>query len=70
MYNKKIPFYFQIESLIRRRILTGQLRSGEQLPPERGLAGQFGFGHIIVRAAPANLEADILISGMGGMKPL
>ncbi len=40
MYNKKIPFYFHIESLIRQKILTGQLLSGERLPPEKDLAAQ------------------------------
>ena len=66
MFNKKIPFYFHIESLIRQKILTGQLESGERLPPEKDLAAQFGVSQITVRTALANLEAESLISRMRG----
>ena len=66
MFNKKIPFYFHIESLIRQKILTGQLQSGERLPPERDLAAQFGVSQITVRTALANLEAESLITRMRG----
>jgi GntR family transcriptional regulator len=66
MYNKKIPFYFHIESLIRQKILTGQLQSGERLPPEKELAAQFGVSQITVRTALANLEGDNLITRMRG----
>lgn len=66
MYNKKIPFYFHIESLIRQKILTGQLLSGEKLPPEKDLAAQFGVSQITIRTALANLEAENLISRMRG----
>lgn len=66
MYNKKIPFYFHIESLIRQKILTGQLLSGERLPPEKDLAAQFGVSQITIRTALANLESENLISRMRG----
>lgn len=66
MFNKKIPFYFHIESLIRQKILTGQLQPGERLPPEKDLASQFGVSQITVRTALANLEAENLISRMRG----
>ena len=66
MYNKKIPFYFHIESLMRQKILTGQLQSGERLPPEKELAAQFGVSQITVRTALANLEAENLITRMRG----
>ena len=66
MYNKKIPFYFHIESLIRQKILTGQLQSGEKLPPEKDLAAQFGVSQITIRTALANLESENLISRMRG----
>ena len=66
MFNKKIPFYFHIESLIRQKILTGQLQSGERLPSEKDLAAQFGVSQITIRTALANLEAENLISRMRG----
>jgi GntR family transcriptional regulator len=66
MFNKKIPFYFHIESLIRQKILTGQLHPGERLPPEKELAAQFGVSQITIRTALANLEAEDLITRMRG----
>jgi GntR family transcriptional regulator len=66
MYNKKIPFYFHIESLLRQKILTGQLQAGERLPPEKDLAAQFAVSQITVRTALANLEAENLITRMRG----
>ena len=66
MFNKKIPFYFHIESLLRQKILTGQLQSGEKLPPEKELAAQFGVSQITIRTALANLESENLISRMRG----
>ncbi len=65
-FNKKIPFYFHIESLLRQKILTGQLQPGERLPPEKELAAQFGVSQITIRTALANLEADNLITRMRG----
>jgi GntR family transcriptional regulator len=65
-FNKKIPFYFHIESLIRQKILTGQLQPGERLPPEKDLAAQFGVSQITIRTALANLEAEDLIIRMRG----
>lgn len=65
-FNKKIPFYFHIESLIRQKILTGQVKPGERLPPEKDLAAQFGVSQITIRTALANLEAEDLIRRMRG----
>jgi GntR family transcriptional regulator len=65
-FNKKIPFYFHIESLIRQKILTGQLQPGERLPPEKELAAQFGVSQITIRTALANLERESLIARMRG----
>lgn len=66
MYNKKIPFYFHIESLLRQKILTGQLQAGEKLPPEKNLAAQFGVSQITIRTALAHLESEDLIIRMRG----
>lgn len=61
MFSKKIPFYFHIESLLRQKILTGQLQPGSQLPTETELAAQFGVSQITVRTALANLQSEGLI---------
>ena len=59
--SNKMPLYLQIESLIRNRILTGQLKPGEKLPTEENLMMQFGVSRITIRSAMANLERDSLI---------
>ncbi len=53
--------YVHIESLLRQKIVTGQLEPGERLLTERDLAAGFGVSQITVRTALANLEAEKLI---------
>lgn len=60
-FNRKIPLYFHIESLLRQKIATGQLLPGEKIPSEKGLVARFGVSQITIRAALANLEAEGLI---------
>jgi len=59
--DKKISLYVQVESLIRNRILTGQLGPGEKLPKEDDLVKHFGVSRITVRKAMSNLEWEGLI---------
>jgi GntR family transcriptional regulator len=56
-----IPLYVRIESLVRNRILNGQLQPGEKLPTEEDLVKQFGVSQITIRNALSNLERDGLI---------
>ena len=56
-----IPLYVRIESLIRNRILNGQLEPGEKLPTEEELIKQFGVSQITIRGALSNLEREGLI---------
>jgi len=56
-----IPLYFRIESLVRNRILNGQLQPGDKLPTEEDLVKQFGVSQITVRNALSNLKRDGLI---------
>ena len=58
---KKIPLYLQIETLIRNRVLSWQLKAGEKLPTEEDLMRQFGVSRITVRKALANLEMEGLV---------
>ncbi len=59
--HEKLPFYLRIESLIRQKILSGQLEPGEKLPPEKDLAIYFDVSRITVRAALANLQSENLL---------
>ena len=56
-----IPLYVRIESLIRNRILNGQLEPGEKLPTENEFIKQFGVSQITIRNALSNLEREGLI---------
>ncbi|MFH1080110.1 MAG: GntR family transcriptional regulator [Pseudomonadota bacterium] len=56
-----IPLYFKIESLIRNKILNGQLEPGDKLPTESELTENFGVSQITIRKALSNLEGDGLI---------
>src|SRR5438128_476273 len=54
---------------IRTALLSGQLRAGDRLPPERDLARVFGTSPLVVRDALHTLEFDGLLhirTGAGG----
>ena len=47
---------------LRRAILSGDLRAGQKLPPERRLAGQFGVNRLTLRSALAQLVGHGLLT--------
>lgn len=47
---------------LRRAILSGELKPGARLPPERALAEQFGVNRVTVRSALARLAVGRLLS--------
>jgi GntR family transcriptional repressor for pyruvate dehydrogenase complex len=53
--------YEQIVEQIEQRILTGDLKVGDQLPPERDLAEQFGVSRTAVREAVKALSEKGLV---------
>lgn len=53
-----IPLYYQLAELIRERIRSGELASGEQLPSDRELAEQAGISRMTARQAIAYLVRD------------
>jgi DNA-binding FadR family transcriptional regulator len=59
-----------IADQIRSAILSGRLREGERLPPERELAEQFGVSRVTVRDALRGLEAmglvEVRVGARGG----
>src|ERR1019366_8697000 len=56
-----VPIYRQLGSYLQRLIETGELRSGDRLPPTRELAGQLGLNRTTISAAYEILEATGLI---------
>jgi GntR family transcriptional repressor for pyruvate dehydrogenase complex len=62
--NKK--YYMQIVSQIRSRILDGDLKTGDKLPPERVLAQEFGTSRASIREALSALEMLGLVESKSG----
>ena len=58
----------QVSAQIQVRIATGELRSGDKLPPERELAETFGVSRGAVREALRNLERTGLVSLQAGSR--
>lgn len=58
--------YEQIVEQIERTILDGQLKAGDQLPPERELAQRFGVSRTAVREAVKALSEKGLVEACPG----
>src|ERR1700733_14030283 len=61
-----VPIYRQLGSYLQHLIETGDLRSGDRLPPTRELAGQLGLNRTTISAAYDLLETVGLIKGEVG----
>ena len=61
-----VPIYRQLGSYLQRLIESGDLRSGDRLPPTRELAGQLGLNRTTISAAYELLETGGLIKGEVG----
>ncbi len=61
-----VPIYRQLGAYLQRLIETGDLRSGDRLPPTRELAGQLGLNRTTISAAYELLESAGLIKGEVG----
>jgi GntR family transcriptional regulator len=55
MARKRLPLYLQIEAILKSKILIGELKEGDRLPPENQLSRQFGVSHLTVRQALSSL---------------
>ena len=59
--NEAIPLYYQLETILRKRISSGELARGDLLPSEKALAKEYNLSRITVRQALSSLESDGLI---------
>jgi GntR family transcriptional regulator len=59
--NEAIPLYYQLETILRKRISSGELARGDLLPSEEALAKEYNMSRITVRQALSSLESDGLI---------
>lgn len=65
-YRDPHPIYEQIQSELRRLMLTGALPPGSRLPSVRELAGQLAINPNTIQRAYRELEADGYILSVAG----
>lgn len=56
-----IPLYFQLEQIIKSKIITGEFMPGEQIPTEKDLCEIYGVSSITSRQAILNLVQEGLL---------
>jgi GntR family transcriptional regulator len=59
--DKGIPLYYQVETLLRNKILSGELPAAFTLPSEDALAAEYQVSRITIRQALSMLEKDGLV---------
>src|SRR5512136_606932 len=64
--DKAIPLYYQIETILRRKILSGELQPLTSIPTEDALAQEFDVSRITIRQALGLLEKDGLVTRQRG----
>ncbi|MBN1226081.1 MAG: GntR family transcriptional regulator [Deltaproteobacteria bacterium] len=64
--NEAIPLYYQLETILRKRIASGDLALGDLLPSEEALSKEYNLSRITVRQALSSLENDGLIERKRG----
>lgn len=63
---ESVPLYYQLGSLLREKIVSGQLSPGDRIPTEAELSQEYGVSRITVRQALAAMEEDGLIRREAG----
>jgi len=59
--DKAIPLYYQLETILRKKILSGDFVPDTPMPSEDALAEEYEVSRITVRQALASLEQDGLV---------
>lgn len=66
MRRANVPLHVEVASLLRNRILSGDLKGGEKLPSLKELGEVFGVTSLTVRQAMNTLDAEGLIERSSG----
>jgi GntR family transcriptional regulator len=56
--NNAIPLYYQLETILRKKIISGEFSPKAPLPSEEMLSGEYQVSRITVRQALASLEKE------------
>jgi len=57
----RLPLYYQLEKILRKQILSGQIKVGEPIPTEKELCEKYDVSRTTVRQALSKLEDGDLI---------
>lgn len=57
----RIPLYYQLENVLREKIISGAFEAGERMPTESELIDEYGVSRITVRQALQSLTDEGLI---------
>jgi GntR family transcriptional regulator len=63
---QSVPLYYQLGSVLREKIVSGELAPGDRIPTEAELSLEYGVSRITVRQALAAMEEDGLIRREAG----
>lgn len=63
-----VPIYLQIILFIKRGMISGQIRSGDELPSRRTLSALLGVNPNTIQKAYRMLEEEGLVSSHAGAK--
>lgn len=63
---KSSQLYKVVATQIKERIISGELETGDRLPPEQGLAEQFEVSRTVIREAIKSLEREGLVEVQQG----
>lgn len=64
--SSRIPLYYQLENLLREKILSGAFVAGDRLPTESELIREYGVSRITVRQALTALAEEGIIERQQG----
>ena len=64
--NTPIPLYFQLQEILRDKIINGLWKPGERLPSEEELCSEYNISRVTVRNALSRLSMEGLIERSAG----
>lgn len=64
--SSEVPLYYQLATLLREKILSGQYSAGDQVPTEAEMVKEYGVSRITVRQAMGSLADEGLIRREAG----
>ena len=62
-----MPLYVQLQQQLQQRILTGQMRDGEQLPSVRDLSAQLGINPLTIAKVYQIMEREGFVETRRGL---